>query len=100
MSCPIGVHCHNDSEVAMANTIAAVRAGAVQIQGTINGLGERCGNTNLISAIANLQLKMGYQCVPPAKLKSLRELSTLVYELANITPLAAPALCRAQRLRA
>ena len=88
VSSPIGIHCHNDSEVAMANTIAAVRAGAVQVQGTINGLGERCGNTNLISAIANLQLKMGYQCVPPARLKSLRELSTLVYELANITPSA------------
>ncbi len=86
VNCPIGIHCHNDSEVAMANTIAAVRAGAVQVQGTINGLGERCGNTNLISAIANLQLKMGYQCVAPAKLKSLRDLSTLVYELANITP--------------
>ncbi|HXR37067.1 MAG TPA: citramalate synthase, partial [Candidatus Binataceae bacterium] len=88
VSTPIGIHCHNDSEVAMANTIAAVRAGAVQVQGTINGLGERCGNTNLISAIANLQLKMGYQCVPPARLKSLRELSTLVYELTNITPSA------------
>ena len=58
----------------------------MQIQGTINGLGERCGNANLISAIANLQLKMGYQCLSPAKLKSLRELSTLVYELANIMP--------------
>jgi 2-isopropylmalate synthase len=88
VSCPIGIHCHNDSEVATANTIAAVRAGAVQVQGTINGIGERCGNTNLISAIANLQLKMGYQCVAPARLKSLRELSTLVYELANITPIA------------
>ncbi len=87
VSCPIGVHCHNDSEVAVANTIAAVRAGAVQIQGTINGLGERCGNANLISTIANLQLKMGYQCVSPAKLRSLRELSTLVFELANITPM-------------
>jgi 2-isopropylmalate synthase len=86
VSCPLGVHCHNDSEVAVANTIAGVRAGAGQIQGTINGFGERCGNTNLISAIANLQLKMGYQCVTPNKLKSLRELSTLVYELANITP--------------
>ena len=88
VSCPIGIHCHNDSEVAVANSIAAVRAGAVQVQGTINGLGERCGNTNLISLIANLQLKMGYHCVPPARLKSLRELSTLVYELANITPYA------------
>ncbi len=86
ISCPLGIHCHNDSDVAVANTLAAVRAGAVQIQGTINGLGERCGNANLISAIANLQLKMGYQCVPPARLKAMRDLSTLVYELANITP--------------
>lgn len=86
VSCPIGIHCHNDSEVAVANTIAAVEAGAVQAQGTINGFGERCGNANLISIIANLQLKLGYQCVPPAKLKQLREVSTLVYELANVTP--------------
>jgi 2-isopropylmalate synthase len=86
VSCPIGIHCHNDSEVAVANTIAAVEAGAVQVQGTINGFGERCGNANLISIIANLQLKLGYQCVPPAKLKQLREVSTLVYELANVTP--------------
>jgi 2-isopropylmalate synthase len=86
VSCPIGIHCHNDSEVAVANTIAAVEAGAVQVQGTINGFGERCGNANLISIIANLQLKLGYQCVPAAKLKQLREVSTLVYELANVTP--------------
>ncbi|MGH7781697.1 MAG: citramalate synthase, partial [Candidatus Binataceae bacterium] len=88
VACPIGIHCHNDSEVAVANTIAAVEAGAVQIQGTINGVGERCGNANLVSIIANLQLKLGYNCVPPAKLKHLRELSMLVYELANITPFA------------
>lgn len=86
VSCPIGIHCHNDSEVAVANTIAAVEAGAVQVQGTINGFGERCGNANLISIIANLQLKLGYQCLPPTKLKQLREVSTLVYELANVTP--------------
>ena len=86
VSCPIGIHCHNDSEVAVANTIAAVEAGSVQVQGTINGFGERCGNANLISIIANLQLKLGYQCVPSAKLKQLREVSTLVYELANVTP--------------
>ncbi len=85
---PIGIHCHNDSEVAVANSIAAVLAGAVQVQGTINGLGERCGNGNLVSIIANLQLKLGYQCVPPAKLKELQETSMLVYELANITPFA------------
>ncbi|MGA2412426.1 MAG: alpha-isopropylmalate synthase regulatory domain-containing protein, partial [Candidatus Binataceae bacterium] len=62
------------------------RSGAVQVQGTINGVGERCGNANLISLIANLQLKLGYSCIPPAKLKTLRETSMLVYELANITP--------------
>jgi 2-isopropylmalate synthase len=85
---PLAIHCHNDSEVAVANTIAAVRVGATQVQGTINGVGERCGNANLVSVIPDLQLKLGYQCVPPAKLKELREISMLVYELANITPLA------------
>jgi len=88
VNCPIGIHCHNDSEVAVANTIAAVEAGAVQVQGTINGFGERCGNANLVSIVANLQLKLGYNCVPAAKLKQLREVSTLVYELANVTPFA------------
>ena len=88
VNCPIGIHCHNDSDVAVANTLAGVRAGAVQVQGTINGFGERCGNANLVSIIANLQLKLGYHCVPPAKLKTMREVSTLVYELANITPFA------------
>ncbi len=88
VNCPIGIHCHNDSEVAVANTLAGVRAGAVQVQGTVNGFGERCGNANLVSIIANLQLKLGYHCVPPSKLKTLREVSTLVYELANITPFA------------
>jgi len=84
--CPLGIHCHNDSEVAVANTIAAVRSGASQVQGTINGFGERCGNANLVSVIANLQLKLGYDCVPAAKLKTLQETSMLVYELANVTP--------------
>ena len=86
MKCPLGIHCHNDSEVAVANTIAGVRNGAVQVQGTINGFGERCGNANLISIIANLQLKLGYDCVPADKLKTLQETSMLVYELANIVP--------------
>jgi len=86
VGCPLGIHCHNDSEVAVAATLEAVRAGAVQVQGTINGLGERCGNANLISVIANLQLKMNYQCLPPGKLARLRELATLVNELANLTP--------------
>ena len=88
VNCPIGIHCHNDSEVAVANTLAGVKAGATQVQGTINGFGERCGNANLVSVVANLQLKLGYHCVPPAKLKTMREVSTLVYELANITPFA------------
>ena len=69
---PLAIHCHNDSEVAVACSLAAVRAGATQVQGTINGVGERCGNANLVSIIPDLQLKMGYQCVAPAKLKELR----------------------------
>jgi 2-isopropylmalate synthase len=83
---PLGIHCHNDAEVAVANTIAGVRNGATQVQGTINGLGERCGNANLVSIIANLQLKLGYECVPADRIKMLSETSRLVYELANITP--------------
>ena len=83
---PLGIHCHNDSEVAVANSITAVRNGAVQIQGTINGFGERCGNANLVSIIANLQLKLGYSCVPADRLKMLQETSMLVYELANVAP--------------
>lgn len=83
---PVGIHCHNDSEVAVANSIAGIRAGAIQVQGTINGLGERCGNANLLSIIANLQLKLGYNLLSAAKLKALRETAMLVYELANITP--------------
>jgi 2-isopropylmalate synthase len=72
--------------LAVANTLAAVEVGATQVQGTINGFGERCGNVNLISVIANLQLKMGKKCVTPAQLKLLREVSQLFYELANIHP--------------
>jgi 2-isopropylmalate synthase len=83
---PLGIHCHNDGELAVANTLAAVEMGATQVQGTINGFGERCGNVNLISVIANLQLKMGKKCLTPAQLKKLREVSQLFYELANIQP--------------
>ena len=83
---PIGIHCHNDSELAVANTLIAVQHGAVQVQGTINGIGERCGNVNLCSVIANLQLKMGYKVVSPAQLRHLRELSHFVWELANLEP--------------
>ncbi|MGH7786912.1 MAG: citramalate synthase, partial [Candidatus Binatia bacterium] len=81
---PIGIHCHNDSELAVANSLIAVEHGAVQVQGTINGVGERCGNVNLCSVIANLQLKMHCTVVTPANLRRLRELSRFVDELANI----------------
>jgi 2-isopropylmalate synthase len=83
---PLGIHCHNDSELAVANSLAAVQRGAVQVQGTINGIGERCGNANLCSVIADLQLKMGYKVVSAAQLRRLRELSHFVWELANVEP--------------
>ncbi len=86
LACPLGIHCHNDSELAVANTLAAVQHGATQVQGTINGFGERCGNVNLCSVIANLQLKMGYKVVSAGQLRHLRELSHFVYELANLEP--------------
>ncbi len=83
---PLGIHCHNDSELAVANSLIAVQHGVTQVQGTINGIGERCGNVNLCSVIANLQLKMGYKIVNPAQLRHLRELSHFVWELANVEP--------------
>jgi 2-isopropylmalate synthase len=83
---PLGIHCHNDCELAVANSLAGVEGGAVQVQGTINGFGERCGNANLCSVIPNLQLKLDYQCVTPSQLKQLGEVSRFVYELANIEP--------------
>jgi 2-isopropylmalate synthase len=86
LACPLGIHCHNDSELAVANTLTAVQHGATQVQGTINGFGERCGNVNLCSVIANLQLKMGYKVVSGTQLRHLRELSHFVYELANLEP--------------
>lgn len=79
----VGIHTHNDSEVAVANTLAAVEAGARQVQGTINGYGERVGNANLCSIIPNLQLKMGYRCLPPGGLDQLTELSRYVSEVGN-----------------
>ncbi len=83
---PLGIHSHNDSSLAVANTIAAIKSGAVHIQGTINGLGERCGNADLTSIIPILQIKMGYKCIPDDKLIYLTELSRYVYEIANIVP--------------
>ncbi|MEM6980153.1 MAG: citramalate synthase, partial [Planctomycetota bacterium] len=80
-----GIHCHNDGELAVANTLAAVDVGATQVQGTINGIGERCGNVDLIAVIANLSLKKtGYECLHDRSLLSLTELSRYVYETANL----------------
>lgn len=83
---PVGIHAHNDGELGVANTLAAVEAGAVHVQGTVNGIGERCGNANLISIIPNLQLKMGRSCVPAGSLSRLGDVSRYVAELANMAP--------------
>jgi 2-isopropylmalate synthase len=82
----IGIHTHNDGELAVANALAAVRAGARQVQGTINGYGERCGNANLVSVAPALQLKMGLRCVPDDSLTHLTEVSRAVAEIANLSP--------------
>ncbi len=82
---PIGIHTHNDGELAVANTLAAVEQGATQVQGTINGIGERCGNVDLCSVIANLALKYrGYDLLGPGGLSHLTEVSRFVYETANM----------------
>ena len=81
---PVGIHCHNDAGMAVANSIIAVEAGARQVQGTINGFGERCGNANLCTIIANLQLKLGYKCIPEENMTSLTRLSRVVDEIANV----------------
>jgi 2-isopropylmalate synthase len=83
---PFGIHPHNDSETALINALTAVREGAIQVQGTINGVGERCGNVNLCSVMANLELKMGYRCLPKGQIKHLYDLSHFVAEVANLTP--------------
>lgn len=83
---PIGVHTHNDAALAIANAMAAVHAGVSHVQGTINGVGERCGNMDLIPLIANLVLKYGYDCLKPGTLNKLTEISRFVYETANQIP--------------
>jgi 2-isopropylmalate synthase len=80
----LGIHCHNDSGLAVANSLAAVEAGAVQVQGTVNGFGERCGNASLCTLVPNLQLKMGYRCVTAEQLARLTEVSRFCAELANV----------------
>ncbi|MDM8001080.1 MAG: citramalate synthase, partial [Dehalococcoidia bacterium] len=83
---PLGIHAHNDGELAVANSLMAVAAGATHVQGTINGYGERCGNANLCSIIPALELKMGVGCIGRNRLKRLTEVSRYVSELANLRP--------------
>ncbi|GBR76263.1 citramalate synthase [Candidatus Termititenax persephonae] len=83
---PLGIHTHNDAETAVASTLAAVAAGATQVQGTLNGYGERCGNANLCAIIPSLQLKMNYKILPPQKLAGLTALARRVAEIANLPP--------------
>ena len=82
----LGIHAHNDSELAVANSIAAIEAGASQVQGTINGFGERCGNANLCSILPNLELKLGYTCLPEGALQKMTTISHYVSEVANLRP--------------
>ena len=84
LTVPFGIHTHNDSGMAVANTIIAVQSGAVQVQGTINGYGERCGNANLCTILPNLKLKLGIDCVSEAQLRELMKLSRFVSEIANV----------------
>jgi 2-isopropylmalate synthase len=81
---PLGIHTHNDAELAVANTLAAVEAGVIQVQGTMNGYGERCGNANLCSIIPTLKLKMGIDCITDKQLSKLSDVSRYVSELANM----------------
>ncbi|OGV38642.1 MAG: citramalate synthase [Lentisphaerae bacterium GWF2_45_14] len=80
----LGIHCHNDGGVAVANSLLVIEQGVRHIQGTINGIGERCGNADLCSIIPSIELKMGYHCLPADQLRNLREVSFFVDDLANI----------------
>ncbi|MCB1644530.1 MAG: citramalate synthase [Pseudomonadales bacterium] len=87
----LGIHVHNDGGVGVANTLRAIEEGVIQVHGTINGIGERCGNVDLTSVLPNLELKMGYQCVPEGNLKELTKLSRRVWEYLGMTgPLGQP----------
>lgn len=81
---PIGIHTHNDGNLAVANTLAAIAQGAAQVQGTINGIGERCGNVDLCAVVANLALKLGHEVLQPGSLRRLTEVSRFVHETANM----------------
>jgi 2-isopropylmalate synthase len=82
----VGIHCHDDSGCGVANTLAAVDAGATHVQGTMNGYGERCGNANLVTIIPNLQLKLGYECLTSGQLSELTATAHFLDELLNFTP--------------
>ena len=82
----VGIHCHDDAGCGVANSLAAVQAGATHVQGTMNGYGERCGNANLVTIIPNLQLKLGFECLTPAQLGSLAQAAHFLDELLNFTP--------------
>jgi 2-isopropylmalate synthase len=82
----VGIHTHNDAECGVANSLAAVEQGASMVQGTMNGIGERCGNANLVSILPALQLKMGHECVTDEQLASLTPTAHLIDELCNVTP--------------
>jgi 2-isopropylmalate synthase len=88
LSVPLGIHAHNDSDLAVANSLAAVEAGCTMVQGTLNGWGERCGNANLMSVIPALQLKMGMSCIPDENMERLTEVSRTASEIANLRPRA------------
>ncbi len=82
----LGIHAHNDGECGVANSVAAVRAGARHVQGTVNGYGERCGNANLCAIIPDIELKLGLKCLPEGRLAQLYDLSHFVAEVANLNP--------------
>lgn len=95
LAVPFGIHAHDDCGLGVAISLAAVRLGATQVQGTMNGIGERCGNANLVSIIANLQIKMGYEVLPQTSLESLTSFAAGIADVANIplnrrTPFVGP----------
>ncbi len=99
-SASIGIHTHDDAGVAVANAVAAVRSGATQVQGTLNGIGERVGNCNLCTVIPNLQLKLGIRCLEDDQLARLTELSRFASEAANLAPNPRQPYVGAERVRA
>jgi len=91
VDCEVGIHCHNDTGMGVASSIAAILTGATSVQGTFNGIGERCGNANLTTIIPNLQLLKGYKCIPDENLAGLYETANYISEISNMAlPYSAP----------